>query len=397
MHETKNNKILSDCVRFYLRRDRKSFILVIDLKKSELKSDSCKIFLVVICWGMLKVIKIGSNVLNKNTGGPDLSVMRSLAKQVAKLISNGDKIILVSSGAVAFGRSRVKVSKKLDAVLARQIYSSVGQISLISGYQHIFQKLGLSVAQVLVTKSDFKDRKHYLNMRNCLLGLLDQGIVPILNENDCVSITELMFTDNDELASLTASMVSADSLILLTNVDGVYDGAPTDPDSKLLTSIGADPPKVSATKSSFGRGGMLTKISMAKKASDLGVKVFITNGKRKNVLLTPEPCTVFPPRSKPQSAKKWLAHGESYYKGEVVIDAGAKNALVSDKISSLLFVGISKINGDFAKGDIIKIVDQKGSKLGIGRAEFSRDIAVTKIGKKRERPFIHYDYLYLYE
>jgi glutamate 5-kinase len=351
------------------------------------------------------VIKIGSNVLTKEGGQPDVERMDSLVNQIASLKSEGIKILLVSSGAVAFGRGEIKLPEKTDPILKKQIWASSGQIGLINTYKSLFKNHEINISQILVTKEDFRDRKHYLNMRNCLLGLIAQGIVPVINENDTVAITELMFTDNDELASLTAAMVNADSLILLTNVDGIFDGNPADPDSKLISSIGNKMPDlggiISPLKSSFGRGGMLTKTNMAKKAAELGIQVWIANGKKEDILLDvfsqKASSTYFEPNQRKQSPKKWLAHGDQYFKGEVVINDGAKTALSSNKISSLLPVGIISVKGDFSKGDIIRITDENGLKIGLGKAEYPASLVKEKIGLKNQKPFIHYDYLYLFQ
>lgn len=351
----------------------------------------------------LLVVKIGSNVLTNPEGKPDLVRMESLTEQVASLKAKGMKVVLVSSGAVAFGRKEIKLNEKTEAVLKKQIWASVGQIELVHTYKALFAVRGLAVSQILVTKEDFRDRKHYLNMRNCLQGLLHQGIIPIVNENDTVAITELMFTDNDELASLTSSMINADSLVILSNVDGIYDGPPGDPGSKLIPVVGPNIEDIghfiSPIKSSFGRGGMLTKSYMARKAADLGIRVWIANGKRDNVLLDiwdeKTPSTFFEPKSSKQSQKKWLAHGDQYYKGEVRVNEGASLALFSDKISSLLPVGITQVSGEFSKGDIILILDQNGQKIGLGKAEYASNLIKERIGLKNQKPFIHYDYLYL--
>ncbi|MCH6199238.1 glutamate 5-kinase [Aquiflexum sp. LQ15W] len=351
------------------------------------------------------VIKIGSNVLTKEGGHPDRERMDALVTQIASLKSEGIKVLLVSSGAVAFGRGEISLPEKIDPILKKQIWASNGQIDLINTYKGLFKKHHLTISQILVTKEDFRDRKHYLNMRNCLLGLIAQGIVPVINENDTVAITELMFTDNDELASLTAAMVNADSMILLTNVDGIFDGNPNDPNSKLISIIGNKMPDLGAVisplKSSFGRGGMLTKTNMAKKAAELGIQVWIANGKKENILTDvinqKAISTYFEPKPRKQSPKKWLAHGDQYFKGEVVINEGAKNALTSNKISSLLPVGMVMIKGEFSKGDIIRITDESGTKIGLGKAEYHSPLAKEKIGQKNQKPFIHYDYLYLFQ
>lgn len=351
------------------------------------------------------VIKIGSNVLTQSNGLPDLDRMRHLVNQIQGLISAGKKVVLVSSGAVAFGRQSIPLPEKLNPVFKKQIWASTGQIRLINQYQQFFGNLNQHIAQILVTKEDFRDRKHFLNMKNCIEALLQQGILPIINENDTVTITELMFTDNDELASLTAAMINADTLMLLTNVDGIFTGNPSDPESILVEKVAFSMPEVSnyisATKSSFGRGGMLTKYTMAKKSADLGIQVIIANGKRDGVLdeFTTKSlrCTWFEPQKVKHAPKKWLAHGAQYYKGEITINEGAKNSLNSSVIRSLLPVGITKIEGEFSKGDILLIRDENGIKIGLGRAEYASKPALERMGEKNQKPLIHYDYLYLFD
>ncbi|MFD2037391.1 glutamate 5-kinase [Belliella marina] len=350
------------------------------------------------------VIKVGSNVLTDKDGNPDIKRMDHLVAEITEYRKKGIKVILVSSGAVAFGRKETILPEKLNPVLKKQIWASTGQIDLINTYKKLFAKSTLQVAQILVTKEDFRDRKHFLNMKNCVLGLLAQGIIPIINENDTVAITELMFTDNDELASLSAAMVDADTLILLTNVDGIYTGPPDHPGSELIREVGHGTEKlssyISATKSSFGRGGMLTKLNMSKKSADLGIQVFIANGKSENILgkiLSKDTnFTYFEPKKAKQSTKKWLAHGDQYFKGEVIINQGAKTALYDHKIISLLPIGVTSVYGEFKKGDILRISDEEGNRLGLGRAEYPSKTALERIGLKNQKPIIHYDYLYLF-
>ncbi|GAA0880590.1 glutamate 5-kinase [Algoriphagus jejuensis] len=351
------------------------------------------------------VVKIGSNVLTQSNGLPDLDRMEHLVSQIQKLISSGKKVVLVSSGAVAFGRQSIPLPGGLNPVFKKQIWASTGQIRLINQYQELFAKLNQPIAQILVTKEDFRDRKHYLNMKNCIEALLQQGILPIINENDTVTITELMFTDNDELAGLTAAMINADTLLLLTNVDGIFTGNPTDPNSQLIEKVASSMPEVSnyisATKSSFGRGGMLTKYAMAKKSASLGIQVFIANGKRDGVLTEFQNkslrCTWFEPNKSKHAAIKWLAHGAHYYKGEITINQGARESLTSTVIRSLLPIGITAITGEFSKGDILLIRDTEQNKIGLGRAEYASKIAQELIGLKNQKPLVHYDYLYLFD
>lgn len=351
------------------------------------------------------VIKIGSNVLTQSNGLPDLDRMAHLVSQIQGLIAQGKKIVLVSSGAVAFGRQSIVLPDKLNPVFKKQIWASTGQIKLINQYQELFGKLNQPIAQILVTKEDFRDRKHFLNMKNCVEALLQQGILPIINENDSVTITELMFTDNDELASLTAAMINADTMILLTNVDGIFTGNPSEPESQLIEKVASSMPEVSsyisATKSSFGRGGMLTKYAMAKKSADLGIQVIIANGKKDGMLSAFADkslrCTWFEPQKVKHAAKKWLAHGAQYYKAEITVNEGAKASLTSSVIRSLLPVGIVKIDGEFSKGDILLIRDEKGEKIGLGRAEYTSKLALERLGQKNQKALIHYDYLYLFD
>ncbi len=352
----------------------------------------------------LVVIKIGSNVLTKEDGSPDKVRMASLVKQMVFLRENNVQVVLVTSGAVAFGRKSIQMEDRGDSIVKKQVLASVGQIELISSYKELFLQEGHQIAQLMVTKEDFRDRKHYLNMKGCLAGLLRYGIVPIINENDAVAVTELMFTDNDELAGLVAAMVDANALLLLTNVDGIYKGHPDDPEAELIERVGRKMPEVSkyvsTSKSSFGRGGMITKMSMAKKSADLGIHVFIANGKRDDILLDfyhkRLRGTYFEPDRTKHNQKKWIAHSDNYSKGEVVINEGAKKALLSKKIISLLPIGIVDIKGDFTRGEIIRIVDEQGGKLGLGKAEYGAKIAMEKIGVANQRPLIHYDYLYLF-
>ena len=353
----------------------------------------------------LAVIKIGSNVLTKDDGTPNKDRMASLVKQMVFLKEQGLQVVLVSSGAVAFGRKTISFPDKQESVVRKQVLASVGQIELIRSYKELFLQEGHQIAQILVTKEDFRDRKHYLNMKNCLSGLLKCQVIPVINENDAVAVTELMFTDNDELASLVAAMVDADTLILLTNVDGIFKGHPDDPESELIEKVGRKMPEVSrfvsTTKSAFGRGGMLTKMSMAKKAADLGIHVVIANGKKEDVLKNffykKLRGTYFEPDRSKHNQKKWIAHSDNYSKGEVIINEGAKKALYSNKVTSLLPVGVVALKGDFIKGEVIRILDERGEKIGLGKAEYSARVAAEKVGQNNQKPLVHYDYLYLFQ
>ncbi len=352
-------------------------------------------------------IKIGSNVLTGSDCKLDQKRIANIVEQVSQIISQHIEVILISSGAVAAGRSIIHCKEKTDEISQRQLLASIGQIKLMNIYSQLFEKFNLHCSQVLVTKEDFRTRRHYLNMQNCINTLLQNNVIPIINENDVVSVTELMFTDNDELAGLISTMMNVDTLFVLSNVDGIYDGNPEDAKSKLIRVIDKNIIDVntiiSAKKSNFGRGGMITKYSIAKKTAHAGINVYIVNGTKKNIILdvlkddAKIPNTKFPGIEKEtkSNVKKWILFSEGFAKGEVYINKGAKEALLSNKASSLLFIGINKIIGTFKNGDIIKIFDEDNSLIGCGKAQFDSDIASKNIRKKDIKPLIHYNYLYL--
>ncbi len=350
------------------------------------------------------VVKVGTNVLTGEQGLLDHDHIKHLTDQLATLKKQNIKIILVSSGAVGAGKAVLPpATNELNKVVRRQVLSSVGQIQLMNLYTSNFSEHQIFCAQLLVTKEDFRDRIHYLNMKNCFLSLQREEIIPIVNENDVVSVSELMFTDNDELAGLIASMVNADALIILTNVDGIYDGHPEAATSQLITEIQPNDPgilaAISPTKSKFGRGGMLTKYRIASKAASVGIATVIANGKRQNILVdilnNDFVGTSFLPEQNVSNLKKWIAYNEPT-NTVVIINEGAKQALCSsEKVSSLLPVGIVAINGNFKKGDLIKIADQNNQQIGLGIAQYNSEKATKFIGVQDKKPLIHYDYLFI--
>lgn len=351
------------------------------------------------------VIKIGSNVLTRADGKPNATNLSSIVDQVAALRALGHQPILVSSGAVACGRGVFTPTRQLDSVAARQLYSSIGQIHLINLYQQLFASYGITIGQVLTQKENFSSRTAYLNQRACIMTMLDSGVIPIVNENDTASLTELMFTDNDELSGLIATMTDADMLIILSNVDGIFTGSPADPSSTLIATVppGRDLSEcVVATKSGFGRGGMGTKCGIARKVSDEGITVIIARGERPGVLVdllqSPDtvPHTTFEPSPQPLSnIKRWIAHSTSFAKGVIRVDARAAEALLSDRAVSLLPIGILSIEGEWEEGDIVNILGPDSNSIGVGRASLSSADTRPAIGSRGHRPVIHYDYLHL--
>ncbi|MFS2827499.1 glutamate 5-kinase [Bacteroides faecis] len=350
-------------------------------------------------------VKVGSNVLARRDGTLDVTRMSALVDQIAELDKSGVEIILISSGAVASGRSEIHPQKKLDSVDQRQLFSAVGQAKLINRYYELFREHGIPVGQVLTTKENFSTRRHYLNRKNCMTVMLENGVIPIVNENDTISVSELMFTDNDELSGLIASMMDAQALIILSNIDGIYNGSPADPESSVIREIehGKDLSSyIQASKSSFGRGGMLTKTNIARKVADEGITVIIANGKRDNILVDllqhPEETiyTRFIPSNEPvSSVKKWIAHSEGFAKGEIHINECATDILNSEKAASILPIGITHIEGEFEKDEIVRIMDFQGNQVGVGKANCDSKQAREAMGKHGKKPVVHYDYLYI--
>ena len=233
-------------------------------------------------------VKIGSNVLTRRDGTLDITRMSALVDQVAELHKRGIQVILVSSGAVASGRSEIQPSHTLDEVSSRQLYSAIGQAKLMGKYYTLFREHGITCGQVLTTKEGLDKVDHYLNQQHCMEVMLTEGVIPIVNENDTLSITELMFTDNDELSGLMAQMMKVDHLFIFSNIDGIYDGNPADPKSRVIRTVTATDDMeqyIQASKSSLGRGGMLTKCHIARKVAAAGIPVVIANGKSEDILL----------------------------------------------------------------------------------------------------------------
>lgn len=353
-------------------------------------------------------VKVGSNVLTKSDGTLNDANISHLVDQMARLRQEGVEIVLVSSGAVAAGRGEIGNGRRLDTVSARQLWSAVGQVKMINKWAEAFSKYGIVCAQVLTTKENFSDRVHYLNMKNCISTLIENKVIPIVNENDTISVTELMFTDNDELSGLIASMEDSEALIILSNIDGIYDGSPDLPESKVIREITMKSKPlneaISTSKSSFGRGGMLTKYHIAKKVAKGGINVHIANGMKENSLLRVMDSkdsfihtTFVSDHKKSSNFKKWISYSESFAKGALIINHGAKEALLSNQATSLLPVGVIAIEGSFEKGDLVRIKDESGFLIGIGKAEYSSEKAEKHKGNKNNKEVVHYDYLYLME
>ena len=360
------------------------------------------------------VVKIGTNVLTRPDGSLDVTRVSALVDQVVGLRKLGWQVVIVSSGAVACGRTELRLDQDLDSVEQRQLYSAVGQVRLMDLYYRLFRDYGLSVGQVLTTKRNFETERERENQRACMEVMLEHGVVPVVNENDTVSVTELMFTDNDELSGLVASMMDAQNLVILSNIDGIYDGDPADPASKVIRRVEPDDDLsgyIRTGKSSFGRGGMLTKTSIAQKVALEGIRVIIANGKKDNILVDLAAClggrenltpaltpvfTEFVPAATPvSSVKKWIAHSEGFAKGAVTVNRNALKAITGNDAASLLLVGVTAVEGEFEEGDIIRILDEKGRAVALGKSSYSSAEVADNLGKHDLKPLVHYDYLYL--
>ncbi len=285
------------------------------------------------------VVKVGSNVLTRKNGTLDVTRMSALVDQIADLREMGYQVVLVSSGAVASGRSELGNDVHLDSVEQRQLYSAVGQAKLMNRYYEFFKEHQIAVGQILTTKENFSTEEQYINQRNCLEIMLEKGVLPIVNENDTVSITELMFTDNDELSGLMATMCKAEALYLLSNIDGVYNGVPTDPASSVIREVapGHDLSEyIQTSKSTSGRGGMTTKAGTAQAVAAQGIDVFIANGEREHILTDLITCPDDVPFTHFMAASIPVADAKSISEaGETGEGVDCKEALAED-VRSLL-------------------------------------------------------------
>ncbi len=355
------------------------------------------------------VIKIGSNILVDKDQNLKKNWLQSLAKDIKKIVEKKNKVVVVSSGAIALGKKTLG-KKNLNNLHDKQAAASIGQIQLSQSWQLALSKVGLQSSQILLTAEDLENRRKYLNARNTIYALLDLGVVPIINENDTTSTEEIRFGDNDKLSAIIANSISAELLILLSDVNGLYT---TDPkknkNSKLLLKI-TEINKIiesyiNKTKSSFGSGGMLAKIEAAKLCMQSDIKMIIANGLEENPLklINSENATWFIPLKNIRSRRRQWIWSRSTKIGVLHIDEGAAKAL--SKNSSLLAIGIKKIEGKFFRGDTISIkYNLKEMARGIINYDFE-DIEAIK-GKKsssigsilgfiREDEVIHKDNLVL--
>lgn len=346
------------------------------------------------------VIKIGSSSLTSKAGGLDKVSMKRFVNEVSSLIKRGMEVIIVTSGAIAAGLENLNIKKKPEDITLFQAAASIGQVELMRLYSNLFLTSGLKIGQILLTHEDTTRRKQYLNIKNTIKKLISLNIVPVINENDSVAVDEIKFGDNDELAALVAILAESDILIILTDIDGMYDKNPRIySDAKLISyidKINEDIEKAAGgIGSTYGIGGMESKIKAAKICSFSGIKTIIANSKRKNILnkiITGEDVgTFFAPQTvkKVKSIKKWIAFGMKT-KGGIVIDRGAEEAVLN-KGKSILAVGVVKVDGKFNKGDTLKVFSLDSKLIAKGISNFSSEDIEKIKGKNRDKILSEFD------
>jgi glutamate 5-kinase len=336
------------------------------------------------------VVKLGTRLLTDSKPNLDLAVMANLVTQVAQLHQNGAEIIIASSGAIAAGRHKLGITRSLKGIPLKQILASVGQSRLMNTYEKLFDHYSITVAQALLTKADLTDRAGYLNARNTLTGLLELGVVCIVNENDIISIDEIKeakFGDNDVLSAMVANLVDADLLVILTDTDGLFTADPYhDPKAELIPEVHKIDSKIvrlgRLNTDDIGTGGMITKIEAARLATSSGITVVFANGQVEDVIIRLAAgeaigTRFLPSTTRMESRKRWLLSGLST-KGKLIIDNGAAAALKNQN-RSLLSAGIDRAEGKFSRGEIVAIHDLEDNHLGCGVTNYSsEDIGIIK-------------------
>lgn len=340
----------------------------------------------------LIVVKFGTGILTDDAKHPDPSRVRQLVSQLADQIKAGREIVLVTSGAVGSGMGELKFTQRPTDLADLQACAAIGQSKLMATYQQLFAEFGLTAAQVLLTHDDLRDRDRHLNARNSLLNLLEHGVVPIVNENDAVSYTELKFGDNDRLSAMVASLVHADLHVILTTAEGVIKNFGQS-DAELLETIETITPEIeqlaTGTNSVTAVGGMITKIDAARIATRSGIPSIIADGRDETVLSNLSKAGTFfiPQEGKLKGRKRWIAFFH-HPQGHIHVDNGARTAL-RKKGKSLLQVGITKCVGNFAKGEVIRICDEDGTEFARGIAQFAAHDIQPKT--PREDEVVHRD------
>jgi glutamate 5-kinase len=325
------------------------------------------------------VVKVGSSLVTNDGQGLDQAAISAWVAQIAQLVRQKRQVVLVSSGAVAEGMQRLGWKKRPTNINELQAAAAVGQMGLVQMYESCFSQHGLHTAQVLLTHEDLADRKRYLNARSTLRTLLDLNVIPIINENDTVVTDEIRFGDNDTLASLVANLIEADVLVILTDQSGLYSADPRkNPDAEFINREVAGNPLLErmagGAGSSIGSGGMLTKILAAKRAARSGAHTIIASGREQNVLFRLANgeaigTHLHAEQMKTVARKQWLAD-HLRLSGKVILDAGAAKALLEDG-KSLLPIGVTKVEGNFDRGDVVACLDAEGKEIARGLVNYN--------------------------
>ena len=336
------------------------------------------------------VVKVGTSTLTHPTGKLTLSRIEKLVRELADLSNEGREIILVTSGAVGAGMDRMGLKEKPACIPEKQALAAVGQGILMHIYEKFFAEYGQTVAQVLLTRENSLRHNQYINSRNALCTLLSMGILPIINENDAIAVDELKIGDNDTLSATVATLVDADALIILSDIEGVYTAKPQkDPKAELISCIAEITPEVEqlagGAGSSLGTGGMYTKIQAAKIAVKAGVTMVIASGQRQEVLREilhgSMMGTVFPAKESHLKVRKsWLAFGRSIA-GDIIVDAGCARAMMEDG-SSILAAGLLSAEGDFAEGNTIRVLTEDGREIARGIVNYDVESLRKIIGRQ---------------
>lgn len=336
------------------------------------------------------VVKVGTSTLTHSSGLLNLSRIESLVRQLADLHNQKLEVILVTSGAVGAGMGKLGLKTKPKTIPEKQAAAAVGQGILLHMYEKIFSEYGKTVAQILLTKDDFSNRNRFLNARNTFFALLEQGVTPIVNENDAVVVDEIKVGDNDTLSALVASLVEADLLIILSDIDGLYDDNPSiNPDAKLIYFVESINSEIEGLAggagTKLGTGGMATKLSAGKIATASGTAMVIANGSKPSILQDIIDCkevgTLFKPKENPLHARKhWIAYSTDIC-GKIIVDAGAEKAIIEEQCS-LLSSGISKIEGCFNEGAVVSICNSAGREIGRGVSSYSSSELELILGKR---------------
>ncbi|OOG41188.1 glutamate 5-kinase [Polaromonas sp. A23] len=325
------------------------------------------------------VVKVGSSLVTNEGRGLDAQAIGQWCQQLAVLVKGGREVIMVSSGAIAEGMKRLGWATRPSAIHELQAAAAVGQMGLVQVYESQLRENGVGSAQVLLTHADLADRERYLNARSTLLSLLQFGVVPVINENDTVVNDEIKFGDNDTLGALVANLVDADALVILTDQKGLYSADPRkDPAARFIHEAKAGDPALEAMAggagSSLGKGGMITKILAAKRAAGSGASTVIAWGREPNALIRLSQgeaigTLLVAQTAKSQARKRWIAD-HLQLRGAVTVDAGAA-AKVRDEGKSLLPIGMTSVQGEFSRGDVIAIRDSQGTEVARGLANYS--------------------------